>query len=56
MLLRALPELKPLIGIPDEHPYYYAMLFGIPAFRYARTVQRDDAAVVRRVVIGQAGP
>jgi len=51
MLLTVLPELKPLVGIPDDHQYYYAMLFGIPAVRYARTVQRDDAAVIRRVVI-----
>ena len=52
MLLTVLPELKPLVGIPDDHQYYYAMLFGIPAVRYPRTVQRDDAAVIRRVVIG----
>jgi nitroreductase/NAD-dependent dihydropyrimidine dehydrogenase PreA subunit len=51
MLMQALPELKPIIGIPADHPYCYAMLFGIPAVRYARTVQRDDAAVVRRIVI-----
>jgi nitroreductase/NAD-dependent dihydropyrimidine dehydrogenase PreA subunit len=54
MLMQALPELKPVIGIPPDHPYCYAMLFGIPAIRYARTVQRDDAAVVRRIVIGRA--
>ena len=52
MLVLALPELKPLLGIPADHPYCYAMLFGIPAVRYARTVQRDDAAIVRRIVIG----
>jgi len=52
MLMMALPELKPLIGIPADHPYYYAMLFGVPAIRYARTVQRDDAAKVRRIRIG----
>ncbi|MBA4387772.1 MAG: nitroreductase [Verrucomicrobia bacterium] len=49
MLIAALPELKPLIGIPDDHSYCYAMLFGVPAVKYARTVQRDDAAVVRSV-------
>ena len=27
----------------------YAMLFSHPAYRYARTVQRDDAATVRRI-------
>jgi hypothetical protein len=51
MLMLALPELKPVIGIPDDHQYYYAMLFGVPAVRYARTVQRDDAAVVRLIAI-----
>ena len=47
-ILEALPELKSLVGLPADH-VYYAMLFGIPAVRFARTVQRDDAAVIRRV-------
>jgi hypothetical protein len=51
MLLMTVPELKSLIGIPEDHSYYYGMLFGIPAVRYARTVQRDDAATVRRISI-----
>lgn len=46
--LEAAPELKPALGLPDGHPYY-AMLFGYPDVRYARTVQRDAAATVRRV-------
>lgn len=48
MTLEALPELKKPLGLPEKHAYY-AMLFGIPAIRFARTVQRDDAAVIRRV-------
>jgi ferredoxin/nitroreductase len=48
MTLELLPELKPLLGIPDGHKYY-GMLFGVPAVHYARTVQRDDGAVVRRL-------
>ena len=48
MILENAPELKALLGLPADH-VYYAMLFGLPAVRYARTVQRDDAAVVRRV-------
>lgn len=48
LVLEMLPELKPLIGLPEGH-IYYAMLFGPPAVRYPRTVQRDDAAVVRRI-------
>jgi len=50
MVLEALPELKPLIGLAADHRYY-AMLFGYPAVRYARTVQRDDAATVHRVTL-----
>jgi len=47
-ILEALPELKSLVFLPPDH-VYYAMLFGMPAVRFARTVQRDDAAVIRRV-------
>lgn len=50
MVLETLPELKTLVGLPAGHSYY-AMLFGVPAIRYARTVQRDDAAVVRRMTL-----
>lgn len=46
--LETCPDLKPLIGLPGDHPYY-AMLFGYPAVHYARTVQRDSAAKVARV-------
>ncbi len=48
MVLENAPGLKALLGLPPDH-VYYAMLFGSPAVRYHRTVQRDDAAVVRRV-------
>ena len=48
--LEAAPELRELVGMPDGHPYY-PMLFGYPAVKYARTVQRDDAAAVRRPTI-----
>jgi len=51
MALLAVPELKPLFGIPPDH-VYYAMLFGIPTIRFARTVQRDEAAVIRRLYCG----
>jgi len=46
ILLETIPDLKPLYGIPSDHAYY-AMLFGHPAVRYARLVQRDDAAKIR---------
>lgn len=40
MTLELLPELKTDLGLAPGH--YYTMLFGVPAVRYARTVQRDD--------------
>lgn len=48
MFLIALPDLKPLLGIPEGHNYY-GMLFGLPDIHFPRTVQRDDAAKVERV-------
>ncbi len=42
------PEIRPLFGIPDDHAFS-AALFGYPAIRFARTVQKDDAARIRRV-------
>ena len=50
MVFMVLPDLKALIGVPVKH-LYYAMLFGIPSVHYPRTVQRDNAAIVRRVKI-----
>lgn len=48
MTFEILPELKPLLGLPPDHAYY-AMLFGLPAIRFPRTVQRDTAAKINRV-------
>jgi len=43
-----LPETRTLLGLaPDA--YFYAMMFGKPAVTYARTVQRDSAARIRRI-------
>jgi nitroreductase/NAD-dependent dihydropyrimidine dehydrogenase PreA subunit len=44
----ACPELKTTLGIPADHPCY-AMLFGIPAIKYARTTQKEDVAKFRRL-------
>jgi nitroreductase len=44
----ALPELKSLVDLPPDH-VYYAMLFGRPAVRYARTVQHEGTAQVREI-------
>ena len=49
-VLEVLPHLKNVLGLPADH-VYYAMLFGVPAVRFSRTVQRDDAAVIRRVIL-----
>lgn len=51
MALEQLPALKPLFDLPADHAYY-AILFGLPAWRYPRTVQRDRGAVVRRLGTG----
>lgn len=48
LLLAARPNLKADLGIPEGH-VHYQMLFGNPAFRYARTVQRDDGAQIVRI-------
>jgi len=48
MVLALLPELKAELDLPADH-YFYAMLFGVPAVHYARTVQRDDTAQIKRV-------
>lgn len=50
MAMELLPELKASVGLKPGD-FYYAMLFGRPSFRYARTVQRDDAARVRRIEV-----
>jgi Fe-S-cluster-containing hydrogenase component 2 len=50
LAFETLPELKSLVALPPDH-HYYPMLFGPPAVRYVRTVQRDDAASIRRVKV-----
>lgn len=50
MTLELLPDLKSPVGLTDGQ-FYYPMLFGLPSFRYARTVQRDDAAHIRRIAV-----
>ena len=48
MAMETLPAVKASVGIPDGH-YYYTMLFGLPAVRYSRTVQRDDPGRIHRI-------
>jgi len=46
----ALPDVRSWLGLAPN-AYFYAMMFGWPAVRYARTVQRDTAARIRRLDI-----
>lgn len=46
----AVPAVRPLLGLEPDM-YFYAMMFGLPDVRYARTVQRDAAATVRRISV-----
>ena len=48
--LTIVPQMKAVLGIPEDH-VYYAMLFGVPAIEFARTTQKEDVAVVRRVTL-----
>ncbi|WP_320169733.1 nitroreductase family protein [Maridesulfovibrio sp.] len=41
------PELKTKLGIPEDHEIGYAMIFGKPALKYARTVDRGPARINR---------
>jgi NAD-dependent dihydropyrimidine dehydrogenase PreA subunit/nitroreductase len=50
-VLEYLPECKRLLQLPQDHAYY-PILFGLPAVRYARTVQRSDSARVRKIMRG----
>jgi len=45
IIVEAIPEVADIFGIPRGAPFY-AMLFGLPAVKYARTCCRTDAARV----------
>jgi nitroreductase/NAD-dependent dihydropyrimidine dehydrogenase PreA subunit len=42
-----LPEMRHRLDIPDDHAFGYAMIFGKPAVRYARTVQHHPPEICR---------
>ncbi len=42
-----LPETRYRLGIPDDHLFGYAMVFGKPAMHYVRTVQHGPAQIYR---------
>ena len=46
--LDTLPELKDMIGLSQGRSFY-PVLFGHPAVKYARTIQRDNAASIQHV-------
>jgi nitroreductase len=49
-IVAGVPEVKSFLGIPDNHEYY-AVLFGMPAIKFARIPQREGAAKVRRIAM-----
>lgn len=42
-----LPETRHRLGIPDDHLFGYAMVFGKPAVHYARTAEHGPAMIFR---------
>ncbi|MDR3708119.1 MAG: nitroreductase family protein [Capsulimonadaceae bacterium] len=47
LLMSAAPEIRQSLGIPGDH-VFSAALFGNPDIQFARTVQKDGAATIRR--------
>jgi len=43
--LLSLPDLLVRLGVPEDHELGYVMLFGKPAVKYKRTIERDSANV-----------
>lgn len=43
------PELLQKMGIPGDHTVGYVMIFGRPAVKYHRAVQREGVAVINKV-------
>jgi nitroreductase len=48
MIADTVPGVRELFGL-EPNAYFYAMMFGLPDVQYARTVQRDNVAVIRTV-------
>ena len=46
--LKEIPEVWKLLGIPDDHYVQTALGFGIPAFHYARGVQKSGSITIHR--------
>jgi nitroreductase/NAD-dependent dihydropyrimidine dehydrogenase PreA subunit len=50
MALDVIPEFKARLGIAPDAAFY-SILFGLPAVHYARTVQRESSAAIRRIAV-----
>jgi hypothetical protein len=48
-ILDAVPELAGTIGLGKDTAYCYAMMFGKPSVKYARTVQHDNTAKICKI-------
>jgi ferredoxin len=48
-ILNIAPELTGTIGLNKETAYCYAMMFGKPFVKYARTVQQDKTAKINKI-------
>ncbi len=48
MVVDRFPELRPLLSLPRD-AYFYTMLFGYPAVKYPRTVQRDTPERIKKL-------
>jgi nitroreductase len=48
-ILNIVPELAGAIGLNKETAYCYAMMFGKPSVKYARTVQQDKTAAINKI-------
>ncbi|OEU60730.1 MAG: nitroreductase [Desulfuromonadales bacterium C00003094] len=44
------PQVGAKLGIPETHELVYTMLFGQPAVKYHRTVQRDQDANIQQLI------
>lgn len=44
-MLSTIPEMRAMLGIPEDHVIGYALLFGMPAISYPRTVRRTTENV-----------
>jgi hypothetical protein len=48
-ILDAVPELAGTIGLGKDTAYCYAMMFGKPSVKYARTVQHDNTVKICKI-------